>query len=173
MLNKKQILKLKGATMICIDWANVYGWRKSLKQELCPQKLFDYLVDYDEIGSVNFYYGKDDHEKSHDFLTRIKNIEFNVKTKPVKHIKIEGTNITQRKCDFDLEIGLDCFERLHRFDSFVFFSGDGDFATLYERLIKKGKQVIVIYTKGHLGKEIWNMKKGIFKTEARKMPILK
>jgi hypothetical protein len=25
--------------------------------------------------------------------------------------------------------------------------------------------VVVVYTKGHLGKEIWKMKKGIFKVE--------
>ena len=29
-------------------------------------------------------------------------------------------------------------------------------------LIKFQKQVVVVYTKGHLGKEIWQLKRGIF-----------
>ena len=34
MLNKKQVLKLKGQAMVFIDYANVYGWRKNLKKKL-------------------------------------------------------------------------------------------------------------------------------------------
>jgi len=42
--------------------------------------------------------------------------------------KIENNKIIawKRKCDFDLEIGLDCFEGLEKYDGFIFFSGDGD-----------------------------------------------
>ncbi|MBU4480199.1 NYN domain-containing protein [Patescibacteria group bacterium] len=170
-MNKNQILKLKGRTMVFIDYANVYGWRKNLKKEINLKSLFEYLTGYNEILEINFYYGKDNNGKSEEFLKDIQKIGYHINTKPVKHIKIEGTDICQRKCDFDLEIGLDCFEELDSFDGFVFFTGDGDFATLYERLIKKGKQIIVIYTKGHLGKEVWLMKKGIFKTEFRKLSI--
>ncbi len=54
---------------------------------------------------------------------------------------------------------------LERIESFVFLTGDGDYEPLYKLLIDLKKQVVVIYTKGHLGREIWNMKKGIFKIE--------
>lgn len=168
---KRQTLKLKGKTFVCIDYANVYGWKKSLKKEIDLRSLFERLNNYKEISEINFYYGKDNNEKSNEFLKYVEDLGFCVNTKTVKHIKIEGTDICQRKCDFDLEIGLDCFENLNNFESFLFFTGDGDFATLYERLIKNNKQVIVIYTKGHLGREIWVMKKGIFKTEFKKLDI--
>ena len=79
----------------------------------------------------------------------------------------------KRKCDFDLEIGLDCFENLDKYNSFVFLSGDGDFETLYQRLIVRNKQVIVVYQPGHLGREIWEMKKGIFKIEAERLGLTK
>ncbi|MFN4213143.1 MAG: NYN domain-containing protein, partial [Microgenomates group bacterium] len=59
----------------------------------------------------------------------------------------------------------DCFERLGNYDGFIFFTGDGDFATLYERLIKRKKQIIVVYARNKLGREVWALKKGIFKVE--------
>ena len=61
----------------------------------------------------------------------------------------------------------DCLDK--NFDSFVFLSGDGDFAPLYEYLISKSKQVIVIYTRGHLGKEVLSIKRGIYRTEINKL----
>jgi len=48
-------------------------------------------------------------------------------------------------------------------ESFVFFTGDGDFEPLYKLLIGKQKQVIVVYMYGHLGREIFKLKRGIFK----------
>jgi uncharacterized LabA/DUF88 family protein len=163
----QQVLKLKGKTGVFIDWANVYGWRDSLKYKPDPGAIFDYLSSYKEIEDIRFYYGEDSNDQSKDFLESIKKTGFTLVTKPVKHIvvgNVEGTIIKKRKADFDLEIGLDCFESLDKYQTFIFFSGDGDFVTLYDRLIARGKQIIVIFEQGHLGKEIWDIKKRLFKT---------
>jgi len=37
---------LKGKTSVFIDWANVYGWTKSLKREVDAEELFGYLKTY-------------------------------------------------------------------------------------------------------------------------------
>lgn len=93
-------------------------------------------------------------------LNTIKHLE----TKDIEKIlQILNKKVLRRKCDFDMEIALDCFENLDKYDSFIFFSGDGDFATLYKRLIEIKKQVIVIYAPGHIGREIWEIKRGLFK----------
>lgn len=42
---------------------------------------------------------------------------------------------------------------------------------IYQFLINKHKQVIVIYEQGHLGKEVWNIKKGLFKTRLSYLKI--
>jgi uncharacterized LabA/DUF88 family protein len=167
----KKILKLRGKTAVFIDWANVYKWKDSLEWEIDPEKLYRHLLTYKEIQEINFYYGTDEHPTSKEFLKIIKKIGYCLITKPVKYLPIkEDKNVVwRRKCDFDLEIGLDCFERINKFQSFIFFSGDGDFATLYERLIKKRKQIIVIYVRGRLGKEVWELKRGLFKTELPKL----
>ena len=166
MNEEKFRLKLKGKTCVFVDWANVYGWKKSLKAEVDPKKLYHYLKSYNEIQLIRLYHGVDENEKSKQFLGGMKRIGYEVTTKPVKYIKVAEVNnkkIYRRKCDFDMEIALDCAENLDKYDSYIFLSGDGDFATLYERLIKQRKQVIVIYASGHIGREIWGIEKGLFK----------
>ena len=164
--SKKQILKLNGKTAVFVDWANVYNWKKSLKKEPNSKQIFKYLKNYKDIKNINFYYGLDDHPKSKKFLKEVEKIGYQLYSKDVKYIKIEGTNLSQRKCDFDIEICMSVYEFLEKdFKTFIFFSGDGDFAPLYQFLIEKRKQVIVVFEHDHLGKEIWNMKKGVFKTK--------
>ena len=157
-----------------IDWANVYGWTHKLKKEVDEVKLYKYLKTHPQIEKMNFYFGEDKtNNKSKEFLKSIKNLGYNLVTKEVKFIKIfddTGKNfILKRKCDFDLEMGLDTMEMVDSFDTFIFFSGDGDFRTLYDRLVKKGKFVVVVYMYGCLGREIWEMKKGIFKISILKL----
>ena len=174
---KKQFkVKLKGKTAVFVDWANVYNWKDKLHKEVDPKKLFDYLKSYPQIREILFYFGTDStHPASKQFLKEIGKVGYKIVTKKVKFLKIfseDGKSFFwKRKCDFDLEIGLDAFEKLKKYDGFIFFSGDGDFATLYQRLIKQKKQVIVVYMYGHLGREIWAMKRGIFKISIRKFGV--
>lgn len=164
----KKILRLKSPCYVFIDWANVYGWKKSLKKVINPQRLYKYLKNYKEIKSINFYYGTDKHPKSKKFITKIKKLRYKVNTKPVKYIltaKIGDQRIYRRKCDFDMEISISVHKVLNKTKSFIFFTGDGDFAPLYELLIKKKKQVIVIYAKNHIGREIWSIGRGLFKIQ--------
>lgn len=162
-------LKLNGKTCVLVDWANVYGWKGELKKEPDEEKIIKYLDDYKQIEEVRFYFGKDKTEQSKKFLSKIEKIGYKLVTKEVKYVKVfddQGKNfLLKRKCDFDLEIGLDVLEMINVYDSFIFFSGDGDYETLYRRLMKKNKQVIVVYVKNRLGREIWAMKKGLFKVE--------
>lgn len=91
-------------------------------------------------------------------------------TKPVKYItvfdKATKKRFKFRKCDFDMETCIDVHKDLaDGVSGFIFFTGDGDFAPLYRLLINKKKQVIVVYTSGHLGKEVWEIRKGLFKIQ--------
>jgi len=160
-------LKLKGKACVFVDWANVYGWRKSLKREVNPRKLYHYLKSYREIRLIGLYHGTDEHKKSKQFLKSMKQLGYKTTTKPVKYIlvaEIAGKKIYRRKCDFDMEICIDVHKLLQRnFESFIFLTGDGDFEPLYKLLIELKKQVIVIYAHGHLGREIWNIKRRIYK----------
>ena len=71
-----------------------------------------------------------------------------------------------------MEIGIKTHELLNKdIQGFIFFSGDGDFEPLYQLLIKLKKQVIVIYAHGHLGKEVWQLKRGVFKKAIHKLEV--
>lgn len=174
--NCKSRLKLKGKTAVFIDWANVHGWESKLKWEIDLKKLYKHLKTYKEIKEFRFYFGTDTHPASKEQLDTAGKIGYKIITKPVKYLPIKDRGITiwKRKCDFDLEIGLDCFESLGKYDSFIFLSGDGDFATLYKRLIKAKKQIIVVSTGWSLGKEVAQLKYGIFICNIRKLsPFIK
>lgn len=162
-------LKLKGKTAVFIDWANVYGWKKSLKKDIDPKKLYSYLKEYNEINNIYLYFGTDTHPKSKAFIRKVKRVGYKVVTKPVKYIlvaQIDKQKIYKRKCDFDMEISIEVHNLLAKdIQGFIFFTGDGDFEPLYKLLIGLRKQVIVVYVRGHLGKEVWELKKGIFKVE--------
>lgn len=165
---KKRII-LKGKTAVFIDWANVHGWEESLKIKIDIQKLYEYLSSYQEITDINLYFGTDNHPKSQEFLKKAEETGYKVITKSVKYIlvaKVKGENIFKRKCDFDMEVCIGAHKKLAEgFESFVFFTGDGDYEPLYKLLIEHQKQVIVIFAKGHLGREIWSIKKGLFKAQ--------
>jgi len=165
----QKIIIFRGKTAVFIDWANVHGWKKSLKSEVNILTLYEYLKSYKEIEGIHFYFGKDNNPKSEEFLKQAEKIGYKIVTKSVKYILIENLEkekIYRRKCDFDMEVCIDVHKKIAEgFESFIFFTGDGDFEPLYKLLIALNKQVVVVYTKGHLGREIWNMKKGIFKVE--------
>ena len=167
MNNQREQLILKGKSTVYIDWANVYGWKKTLKREVDPERIFKYLKSYKEIIDVRFYFGTDNNEKSRSFLNKMNDAGYKIITKPVKYIfvtNIEDQKIYRRKCDFDMEVCIDVHQALkENFNSFIFFTGDGDFEPLYKMLISLNKQVIVIYMYHHLGREIFELKKGIYK----------
>ncbi len=66
---------------------------------------------------------------------------------------------------------MDVYRYLQTINTYIFLSGDGDFAPLYNLLITLKKQVIVVYAPGHIGKEIWEIKKGLFKISVENLGV--
>lgn len=173
MVNQFKKIIIRGKASVFIDWANVYGWEKTLKRDINPEGIFYYLSKYNEIKNIRFYFGTDTNEKSIKFLRKAEQIGYKVVTKPVKYIfagEIGKQKIYIRKCDFDMEVCIDTHKMLkENFESFIFFTGDGDYAPLYQTLIGLGKQVVVVYTSGHLGREVWDIKRGLFKAQLKNL----
>lgn len=69
--------------------------------------------------------------------------------------------IEDRKCNFDVEIGVDMlldYER-NKTEAFALWSGDSDFADPLEKLLKAGKKVFLFATAGRISSELNDLKK--------------
>ena len=76
-------------TNVYIDYANVRPWATKLGWHVDPKRLKQFLDSFDTVKSVKFYNGTfDDDIKSKEFMDEIKKCGFDVKTKPVKKMKL-------------------------------------------------------------------------------------
>ena len=131
-------------------------------------RLADREPDFDGEGNVQGEYppyGKKDqnvydsaYELIEELDTELKKLNISIDDLQ-KHL---AEPVMRPKCDFDVEIARDVFNLSHDFTDLIIFSGDGDFATLAEDLISKGKRVIVVFASGRKGKEYEDFKRGIF-----------
>jgi len=77
-------LKIKKRTLLLVDWANVYGWRKSLGWEVCPMKIYNFF-DRPKIIDKRFYHGVEvGQTKSEEFKIDMESLGYNVVSKEVK-----------------------------------------------------------------------------------------
>ena len=69
--------------------------------------------------------------------------------------------IEERKCNFDVEIGVDMLLDYERsgVQTFVLWSGDSDFADPLEKLLKAGKRVFIFATARKVSKELSELRK--------------
>ena len=74
-------------------------------------------------------------------------------------------NIEEKKCNFDVEIGVDMMldaERIIDADTYILWSGDSDFADIVHYLLHKGKKVYIFCTSKRVSKELAASKAIIF-----------
>jgi uncharacterized LabA/DUF88 family protein len=77
-------LKIKKDALLIVDWANVFGWSKSLGWKICPQKLFNYF-NRTKVIDKRFYYGVEQGQAmSENFKLYIEGIGFTSIFKDVK-----------------------------------------------------------------------------------------
>lgn len=81
------------------------------------------------------------------FFKKLREFGFIIETKPINSVYDFTSGDYHRKCNFDVEITIKALEHIDKYNTFVFFSGDGDFTKLVKYLKGKYKQVIVIGTK--------------------------
>ena len=98
-----KLLRLRSKAVVYVDWANVYGWNKSLKRKISLVKLYGYFNAYENVKDIRFYFGEDVNEKSKTFLSEVKTIGYTLVSKAVKYIasgKIYGQDILLKKFHF-------------------------------------------------------------------------
>ncbi len=76
-------------TNIYIDWANVLGWQRKLRWHIDARRLKQLFNSFDTVAAVRLYYGTlTGDETSEEFIKDARQLEYEVKTKPVKLMRL-------------------------------------------------------------------------------------
>jgi len=80
---------LSGETNVYIDFANVRPWSEKLGWHISPKRLKQFLNSFNGIGSIKWYQGElAGNLKSQNEIKNLKECKYDVRTKPVKIMKL-------------------------------------------------------------------------------------
>ena len=139
---------------VFVDGSNFYHTQKKLGWEVDSERLLDYCKSYGDVIEAVYYTGANNEikqRKFHDFLAYV---GYSLVTKPVKTITDYVTGQTTQKANLDIEIVLDMFNMIDRYDMAILVSGDGDFERALQQLKSRGKDVKVISSRGCVASEL-------------------
>ena len=139
---------------IFMDGANIYYTQRSMGWNIDAEKLLNYCKEYGEIVEAVYYSGDNNDPKQKGFLNKLAYIGYSLETKPVKTIRDWETGNSIQKANLDVEIVLDMFNMVDRYDMAILISGDGDFKRALRQLKARGKEVKVISTRGSVATEL-------------------
>lgn len=79
--------------------------------------------------------------------------------KAAEQIRDQIVHAPSKKCDLDVDIVAETLdpETLKKYGVFIFYSGDGDFKTMYKILHREGKRVVVASPDAYLAKSVKDM----------------
>lgn len=139
---------------VFVDGGNFYHTQKKLGWDVDSERLIDFCKQFGDVAEAIYYTGSSNDAKQrkyHDFLAYT---GYSLVTKPVKTIYDQTTGQTTQKANLDIEIVLDMFNMIDRYDMAILVSGDGDFERALQQLKSRGKEVKVISTRGCVATEL-------------------
>ena len=142
---------------VFLDGANCFYAQKKMEWTIDQEKLLSYCKEYGEIVEANYYVGEkknDPENKQGKFFNKLAYIGYSLVTKPVKTIHDYETGKQMQKANLDVEIVLDMFNMIDRYDMAILISGDGDFERALQLLKSRGKEIKVISTRGSVANEL-------------------
>lgn len=139
---------------IFLDGANFFYTQKKLGWNIDTERLLDYCKQYGDIVEAIYYTGTSIENSQRKFYDKLAYIGYSLVTKPIKTIYDHDGNYIAQKANLDVEIVLDMFNMLDRYDMAILISGDGDFERALQQLKSRGKEVKVISTRGCVSSEL-------------------
>lgn len=140
---------------VFIDGSNFFYMQKDcLKWWIDPKKLLDWIGNRGEVVDATYYASTDpSNREQQSYLKALTHMGYRVEPKPIKAFpQADGTE--RFKANLDIEIVLDMFNTLDIYDEAVLVSGDADFCRVLQVLRMRGKQFLVLSTKGFVANEI-------------------
>lgn len=140
---------------IFVDGANCfYAQRDNLNWYIDWERFFAKCTDFGEVVEATYYCADAADSKQRGFQNWLAYKGYALVTKPVKCIHDQETGQISQKANLDVEIVLDLFNMIDRYDLAILVSGDGDFERALRQLKARGKEVKVISTRGSVATEL-------------------
>lgn len=139
---------------VFLDGANCFFTQKQMGWNIDAEKLLDYCKGFGEITEALYYSGASTESSQQKYLDKLAYIGYSLVTKPIKRIYDHASGRTVFKANLDVEIVLDMFNMIDRYDMAILISGDGDFERALQLLKSRGKEVKVISTRGSVATEL-------------------
>lgn len=143
---------------VFLDGANFFFMqRDGLGWFVDTRKLLSYIgTNFGDISDAFYYIGQDSPPPARQkgYLDALAQMGYSVVTKPIKSIYDTKTGAIKRKANLDIEIVLDMFNTIDRYDRAVLISGDGDFERALQQLRARGKAFHVFSTMNFVAREL-------------------
>ena len=139
---------------VFLDGSNCFYTQKRLGWSIDAEKLLDYCKGYGEVVEATYYSGVNPDSNQRKYLNKLAYLGYTLVTKPIKTICDLDTGLTTQKANLDIEIVLDMFNMIDRYDMAILISGDSDFERPIQYLKSRGKEVKVISTRGVVATEL-------------------
>lgn len=129
-------------TFLQIDLQNLFFEARNKNVKIDFEKVLqhfksretEYLVD-----SIIYMVRGDDFD-SQKFEVKLKNIGYKIFTKnAIKTYK--NNKISYKQTKYDINITIDCLNKINDFNKWIFMSGDGGFTDLCKHVKEKGKEI--------------------------------
>ena len=139
---------------VFVDGGNFYHTQKKLGWEVNSERLLDYCKEFGDIVEATYYTGTSNDDNQKKFHNWLAYNGYSLVTKPLKTIYDQTSGQTTQKANLDIEIVLDMFNMIDRYDMAILVSGDGDFERALQQLKSRGKEIKVISTRGCVATEL-------------------
>ena len=136
-------MKKLSRTGVFIDAANFEISLKQCGLRANYKKLLKWLSQDGKVTLLRYYGPSFNTEGQNRFFTFLKKRGFKIVTKDIKIIK-QHEKQSKHKANFDVEIAVDAFNYINKYDEFILFSGNSDFVYLASKLQERNIKVIVI-----------------------------
>ena len=130
-----------------IDGANFYSTMQMLGVEVDFERLLAYFSRPHRPLRAYYYTDIPRADVSHNMHNLVRYLDYNgyqTVTKTMRTFTDEYTGEQRHKGNMDIELAVDCLELRDYLDTFILFSGDGDFVPLVHALQRHGKTVGIV-----------------------------
>jgi len=144
---------------IFVDGNNMFYAQQKNGWFFDPRRVLDYFQgERSGISLVNafWYTGLKDPQDQRGFRDALIGLGYTVRTKILKEYYDDNSGRYSQKANLDIEIAIDMFNTVDRYNHVVLFSGDGDFERAIELLRSKNTHITVISTEGMIARELRN-----------------